>query len=150
MEIISTQKYLVASPRKIREVARLIKNLSPNKAIERLPFVGKRATLYLKKVIVSAIANARQKGVTDESSLIFKEIQINEGPRLKRWNAGARGRAKPYKRRMAHIRIVLAVKEKEAGKLSSSAGKSGDTKENKSKLKNQISKLQIKNKNEKK
>ena len=110
MDIISTQKYLVTSPRKIREVARLIKKLNPREAIEKLPFVGKEAYLPLKKVITSAIANAKQKGITDDSTLFFKEIQIGEGPRLKRWQAGARGRAKPYQRRMAHIRIVLETK----------------------------------------
>jgi hypothetical protein len=62
---------------------------------------------------LTAIANAKQKDV-NPSDLVFKEIQINEGPRLKRYRAGARGRAKPYKKRMSHIRIVLVVKEKEA------------------------------------
>jgi large subunit ribosomal protein L22 len=43
--------------------------------------------------------------------LIFKEIQINEGPSFKRWRAGSRGRIKPYKRRTSHIRVVLEAKE---------------------------------------
>jgi len=87
----------------------LVTNLIPKDAVERLPFIGKHAAEPLRKVIIAALANAKQKGI-DEKSLVFKEIQINEGPRLKRFRAGARGRAKPYKRRMSHIRVVLTTR----------------------------------------
>jgi large subunit ribosomal protein L22 len=93
----------------MREVVYLIKNLTPVVAIDRLPFTGKKAAIVLRKVILTAVANAKQQGVNPDE-LIFKEIQINEGPRLKRFQAGARGRAKPYKKRMSHIRVVLTTK----------------------------------------
>lgn len=110
MEIKATQKYIIASPRKLREVTPLIKNLDPQDAVDRLPFVGKRAAEPLRKVILTAIANAKQKEINIKE-LVFKEIQINEGPRLKRFRAGARGRVKPYKRRMSHIRVVLTTRD---------------------------------------
>ena len=99
------------SPQKLREVAFLARKMKPRDAVERLPFVGRKATEPLIKVITSAIANAKQKGVEVEN-LIFKEIQINEGPQLKRFRAGARGRAKPYTKRMSHIRVVLTTTNK--------------------------------------
>ena len=110
MEYISTQKFIVTSPRKLREVVAVIKKLKPMDAVERLPFTNKRAADPLLKVVKSAIANAKQKNVNPED-LVFSEIQIGEGPRLKRFRAGSRGRAKPYKRRMSHIRVVLKVVE---------------------------------------
>ncbi|KKQ26283.1 MAG: 50S ribosomal protein L22 [Candidatus Woesebacteria bacterium GW2011_GWA1_37_8] len=110
MEYISTQKFIVTSPRKLREVVAMIKKLKPMDAVERLPFTNKRAADPLLKVVKSAIANAKQKNVNPED-LVFSEIQIGEGPRLKRFRAGSRGRAKPYKRRMSHIRVVLKVVE---------------------------------------
>ncbi len=110
MDVKATQKYLITSPKKFREVVARIRSLSPLKAYQLLPFVGKRAGMRLRKVIGSALAQARLKNM-NENDLYFKEIQVNEGPRLKRWRAGARGMAKPYKRRMSHIRIVLGVKE---------------------------------------
>jgi len=110
MEVKATQKYLITSPKKLREVADIAKKLNPSRALEVLPFIGKRASTPLSKVIRSAIASAKAKGI-NEADLIFKEIQIGEGPRLKRWMAGAHGRAKPYKKRMSHIRIVLTTKE---------------------------------------
>lgn len=110
-EYKSVQKYLVDSPRKLRAVVALIKKLSPVDAIEKLPFASRRAAGDLSKVIKSAVANARVQGVSD-SDLIFKEIQIGEGPRLKRGNAASRGRWHPFKHRMSHIRVILTTKVK--------------------------------------
>jgi len=106
MLFLAEQKFLLISPKKVRPVADMAKKLKPHQAIESLPFVGSKASMVLKKVIVSAIANAKAKGVS-ESDLVFKEIQIGEGPRLKRGIAGAHGRWKPIKKRMSHIRVVL-------------------------------------------
>jgi large subunit ribosomal protein L22 len=110
-EYKSVQKYLIDSPRKLRAVVALIKKMRPVDAIEKLPFASRRAASDLLKVIKSAIANARVQGVSD-SDLIFKEIQIGEGPRLKRGNAASRGRWHPFKHRMSHIRVVLTTKVK--------------------------------------
>ena len=113
MEITATQKFVHMSPRKLRLVAPLVKNMQPTKALEILPHIGKRAAEPLAKVIKTAIANAKVKKLS-EADLVFKEIQINEGPRLKRWRPGAKGRVKPYIKRMSHIRVVLETKEPEA------------------------------------
>jgi len=115
MEFISTQRYIKVSPKKIREVALNIKKLRPAKAVEVLPFVAKRGSIYLEKVIKTAIANAVQKGVTADE-LYFKEIQVSEGPRLKRGTPVSKGRWHPIKKRMSHIRVVLETKEKEVAK----------------------------------
>lgn len=119
------------SPRKIRLVTDLIKKLKPVDAVARLPFVQKRAGEVVAKVIKSAIADAKNQGASD-LDLIFKEIQVGEGPRLKRGRAASRGRWHPVKKRMSHIRVVLTtlpnkklkiknekVKQSEEGKVKS-------------------------------
>jgi len=105
---IATQKYLIMSPRKIRLVVELIKKMKPAEAVEKLPFVQKRAGESIAKVIKAALANAKNQGV-GESDLRFKEIQVGEGPRLKKGRAASRGRWHPFKRRMSHIRVVLQM-----------------------------------------
>ena len=50
--------------------------------------------------------HAKNQGVS-ETDLVFKEIQIGEGPRLKRGKAASRGSWHPFKKRMSHIRVVL-------------------------------------------
>jgi large subunit ribosomal protein L22 len=114
---ISTQKFIRMSPKKLRVVVNAIKNMNPNQAVETLPCVNKAAALPLQKTIKSALANARMQGAKVED-LIFKEIQIGEGPRLKRGIAAPRGRYHPILKRMSHIRVVLTTKEKEVKKVT--------------------------------
>jgi large subunit ribosomal protein L22 len=106
MEAIATQRFLRMSPKKIRVVVNAIKNLSPSKAVETLPYMNKRAAQPLLKVVKTAIANAKVKGM-NESDLVFKEIQVTDGPRLKRGRPVARGMWHPVIKRMSHIRVVL-------------------------------------------
>jgi large subunit ribosomal protein L22 len=111
MEVKSVQKFVRTSPRKLRLVADMIRVVSPSQAIEILPHVQKRAAEPLLKVVKSAIANAKQQGYLSDT-LIFKEIQINAGPTLKRGMPVSRGRWHPIKKRTSHIRVVLEVSEK--------------------------------------
>lgn len=112
MEIVAVQKFLLTSPRKLRVVVSFIKKMKPKEAIEKLPFVGKRAEEPLRKVIQTALANAKDRGVS-EGELVFKEIQINEGPRLKRGRPVSKGQWHPIKKRMSHIRVVLETTKSE-------------------------------------
>lgn len=116
MEIIATQKFLRMSPRKLRVVAEMVRTLPPTKAVEVLPYIGKRAATPLQKVIKTAIANARVQGIGEEN-LAFASIQINQGPQMKRFRAGSRGRAKPYTKDMSHIRVVLTEVDKKEKKV---------------------------------
>ena len=111
MQSTATQKFIRMSPKKIRIVVAEIKKMKPAAAIEILPYVAKRSAEPLNKVIKAAIANARMKGAKVED-LVFKEIQIGEGPRLKRINPVSKGRAHAIKKRMSHIRVVLETVEK--------------------------------------
>ncbi len=111
MQSTATQKFIRMSPKKIRIVVAEIKKMKPAAAIEILPYVAKRSAEPLNKVIKAAIANARMKGAKVED-LVFKEIQIGEGPRLKRINPVSKGRAHAIKKRMSHIRVVLENVEK--------------------------------------
>jgi large subunit ribosomal protein L22 len=109
MKFVNTQKYILTSPRKLRFVADSIRKMDPSEALQTLPYVKKRAAKPIYKALKTAVANATSQGVNEED-LILKEIQIGEGPRLKRGRPGARGLWKPYQRKMSHIRIVLEQK----------------------------------------
>lgn len=141
MQIKSIEKFILTSPKKLREVSFLIKKFSALNAIERLPFIKKDAALVLQKALKTAVANARQAGLNDKE-LVIKEIQINEGPRMKRFRAGSRGRAKPYKRRMSHIRVVLEGTEVKAPeKKESDLPKAENSSEETKKVEKKTSKL---------
>ena len=120
MDIKAEQKYLLISPKKVRVVVEMIKRLKPSLAVESLSLVGKAAAEPLRKVILSAIANARVKGIS-EDTLSFKEIQIGEGPRLKRGQPVSRGQWHPIKKRMSHIKVILETKEVKKGETKNVA-----------------------------
>jgi large subunit ribosomal protein L22 len=123
MEIKATQKFVRISPKKLRFVADVARKMKPVDATERLPFIGKRAAEPIVRVIKTALANAKDKGI-DATNLIFKELQINEGPRLKRGRPVSRGRWHPYKRRMSHIRVVLTTLSEQDSNLKGSSAES--------------------------
>ncbi len=106
MEVIAKEKFIRTSPRKIRLVADVVREMTPVQALEMLPFLRKRAAKPLYKAIKSAVANAKVKGLV-EKDLVFKEIEINEGPTLKRGRAVSRGQWHPILKRTSHIRVVL-------------------------------------------
>lgn len=110
MESTTYIKYLKISPKKLRFLLGQIKKHTPHEALSYLIYTRKRAAHFWHQAIRSALANAQHTLKQDAPVLQFKTLTVEEGPRLKRWNPGARGRAKPYRRRMSHIKIVLKSK----------------------------------------
>ncbi|MEK7122024.1 MAG: 50S ribosomal protein L22 [Patescibacteria group bacterium] len=109
MEIKAKLDYLRISPRKVRLAADLMRNQKVQKAMKQLTFLNKRAALPLKKILESALANARNNfGIKDESRLYVKEIRIDQGPMLKRFRPRAFGRAAMIRKKTSHISITLS------------------------------------------
>lgn len=106
MEIQTIQKYIHTSPRKLRLVSDMVRKMEPVKALDVLRLTPKMAAKDLEKAISTVLANAKVKGL-DVSKLAFKKIEVNESMKMRRFRAGTRGRVRPFKRRMAHIKIVL-------------------------------------------
>lgn len=106
MEILSIQKNIHNSPRKLRLVVDMVRNMKPAVAVSQLQFTNKAAALSLSKAIKTVLGNAKQQNL-DASQMIFKSIEVNEGIKMKRFRAGTKGRAKPYKKRLSQIKIVL-------------------------------------------
>jgi large subunit ribosomal protein L22 len=107
MEAITIQKFIHTSPRKLRLVADMVRKQTPLTAMKTLHFTQRAAAKELGGAISTALANANTGGLNIEQ-IAFKSIEVNEGPKMRRFRAGAKGRVKPYKRRMSHIKIVLS------------------------------------------
>ena len=108
MEARATAKYIRVSPQKARLVVDLIRGKKIGEAQKTLMFTRKYAAAQVRKVLGSAIANAKQNASMDETILYVKEIFVDQGPSLKRWRARAQGRAASIKKRMSHITVVLS------------------------------------------
>lgn len=120
MEAITIQKHLHTSPRKLRLVADLVRKMTPAEAVQTLRFTNKMAAKPLAQAIKVALANARTLGLI-EAEIYFKSLEVNEGLKMKRMRASAKGFASGYKKRMSHIKIVLTDEKSKALDLKTEA-----------------------------
>tara|TARA_A100001037_G_scaffold255120_1_gene240556 strand:+ start:2277 stop:2615 length:339 start_codon:yes stop_codon:yes gene_type:complete len=106
-EIKATSKYLRISPKKAREVARILPGRTAGEGLELLKFIPRKAARMLDKTLRSAMANAENNENLSAEELIIRDAIVEQGPALRRFRPCARGSAHPYKKRMSHFRIVL-------------------------------------------
>ena len=116
MEVIATARYIRISPQKLGLVVAQIRKMPPQQAIAVLGFTGKKSAGPLKKVIASAIANAKNNFGLDENTLTFKSILVGIGPSSERYRPIARGRSHPILKRTTHIKVILEGETKKETK----------------------------------
>ena len=102
-------RFLRISPIKVRRVINLLRGESVEIAQALLLNLNARPREYLKKILDSAIANAKVKGFKPEQLYVSKII-CDAGPIWKRYKAAAFGRATLIRRRTSHIRVELDLK----------------------------------------
>lgn len=108
------------APRKVRLIADHMRGKRVEKALSELRFMPQRASLPLEKLLRSAIANAKNKGVSEEH-LFVKTITVDKGLTYRRYMPRARGRATPIGKETSHVYIELAERKKPAAKAAPKA-----------------------------
>jgi len=115
------------SPQKARLVLDLIRGRRVEEARNTLAFTKKRVAATVAKLLQSAVDNANflstEKGLdVDLDNLYVKQAVANDGPRMKRIRPAPMGRAYRYVRRIAHLQIVLAERNKNGAGLAHTVG----------------------------
>ncbi len=104
----ATAKYVHTSARKGRLVADLVRGKSVADAQAILAFSTRAAAVPIRKVLVSAVANADHNHGLDPRELMLVKVTVDEGPTVKRFRPRAMGRASSIMKRTCHITIGLA------------------------------------------
>jgi large subunit ribosomal protein L22 len=99
------------SAQKVRLVANQVRGMPVEKAEQLLAFSTKKAAFIMKKVLLSAIANAEHNDGADIDELTISTIMVDEGPTLKRGRARAKGRGTQILKRTSHITLTVADSE---------------------------------------
>jgi len=110
MEAIAKLRNCPMSPRKMRLIADLIRNKPVDEALGILKFTKNEASIWLEKLLLSAVANWEYKldGVdSDDYSLIVKTIFVDGGRMLKRIQPAPQGRAHRVRKRSNHVTIII-------------------------------------------
>jgi large subunit ribosomal protein L22 len=100
------------SPRKVRLVADLIKGKKVKDADTQLNYLVKRASLPIKKLLNSAVANAVLQTGAQPEDLVVKNVTVDKGTVLKRFMPRAFGRASRINRRTSNVTLTLTQAEK--------------------------------------
>lgn len=101
------------SPRKARMIVDLVRGRQAGEALQLLEFTKKAGAPVLKKVIESAVANARtQSPGIDLDSLFVETAFVDKAPNkhLRRWRPRAMGRATRVQKGTSHITLHLGTR----------------------------------------
>jgi large subunit ribosomal protein L22 len=107
MEVQAKAKWVRTSPRKVRLVARTLRNLPVSEALVACSFMPKSAARDVAKVIRSAQANAENNFNLVRDDLVIKDIRVEPGPMLKRGQPRAMGRLFSIFKRTSHITAIV-------------------------------------------
>ena len=108
MQAIAIHRYAKSSAQKARLVADQIRGLPVEQATNLLTFSKRKAAGLIKKVLLSAVANAENNLNLDTADLKVAEIRVDEGPSMKRMFARAKGRGDRIVKRSSHITVVVS------------------------------------------
>ena len=107
MAYIASHRFARIAPRKARLIADMVRGLPVDQALTSLEFSKRRGAWYLKAVLKSAIANAKESDA-DVANLVVSRSWVDEGPTIKRFQPKDRGRAHPINKRTSHLHLEVA------------------------------------------
>ena len=108
----ATARHIRMSPYKVRRALALIRGKSVNEAAAILEYANIVSAEPVKKVLLSAAANAEHNFGMDRGDLVVSEAFADQGPTLKRMNPVSKGRAHSILKRTSHITVILDVQSK--------------------------------------
>ena len=106
----ATNQFARISPRKARVIADLVRGRDAAEALQLLDFTRKSAAPFWKKLIQSAVANARQHNPdVDADALFVSKASADKGPtqNMRRWRPRAMGRATRVEKGVSHLLVEL-------------------------------------------
>jgi large subunit ribosomal protein L22 len=99
------------SPQKANLVMQSIRGKSVDKALNELAFSKRRIANDIKKLVLSAIANAENNHELDVDRLYVAEASVGKAIVMKRWRPRARGRVGRIMKPFSHLRVVVRERE---------------------------------------
>lgn len=116
MEAKAQARYVRSTPQKTRRVVNEIRGKRALEAYDILRFAPQRVSEDVRKVLHSAMANAKDLAERDgetvnASDLLVKEAYVDEGPTMKRFRPRARGSAGRILKRTSHVTIIVATSD---------------------------------------
>ena len=110
MEAVAKLNNYPTSPRKMRLLVDLIRGMQVEKALAVLEHNPKHPAVPLRKLVLSAINNWKQKNESgDESTLVVKTIMVDAARVIKRMRPAPQGRGYRVRKRSNHVTVVVDI-----------------------------------------
>ena len=123
MEVTAVAKNVRVQPRKVRIIADEVRGKPAVHSAALLQYHPSKSARLLRKVLVSAMANAQENHQISAESLRIATIMVDEGPRMKRMRARAMGRGFRILKKTSHITVVVEEYEPEVKRKEKSKAK---------------------------
>lgn len=107
MQVTAKLNNIRVAPRKARLVANMVKGMDVQEALSQLDVTVKKTSNFMAKLILSAVANGENNFGLDKNNLYICNVQVGDGPTMKRWMPKAFGRAGQILKRTSKITLVL-------------------------------------------
>ena len=116
----ASARFVRITPMKARRVVDLIRGKHVSEALAVLAFAPQTASEPVRKVLASAIANARVRADReakpfDERDLVVSAAYVDEGATMKRIQPRAQGRAYKILKRTSHITVHVSQPQSKGG-----------------------------------
>ncbi len=111
IDVVAKDKMVLASPRKVNLIAKMIRGMPVNKALDALKFSQRAVARDVKKTVLSAVSNAEEKHNLNIDLLRVKEAYVGKSITLRRFMARAKGSGSPILKRFSRLTIVLCEAE---------------------------------------
>src|SRR4051812_28026080 len=108
MEAVAKLRNYPTSPRKMRLLADEIRGMNVEKAVALLEHHPQHSATPLRKLVMSAVSNWRQKNDgSDVGGLVVKTIFVDGARSIKRMLPAPQGRAYRMRKRSNHVTVIV-------------------------------------------
>jgi large subunit ribosomal protein L22 len=107
MEAVARNRFVRISPQKLRLICELVAGKRVDQALSILEFTPKKGAKIVSKVLLAAIANARDQQNVDEDNLFVKRAVADTGPTWKRSMMRAHMHSTPILKRTSHLTVIV-------------------------------------------
>lgn len=113
MDAYAVSKHVGYPPRKVRQLADLVRGAKVDTALTTLRFTKRAASAAVRKTIQSAMHNlvVKHGGAVSAEDMVVKSIMIDEGRTMYRIRPRAQGRAYRIRKRSSHIKVIVTLLE---------------------------------------
>lgn len=111
VDVVAKDRMILASPRKVNLVAKMIRGMKVSNADSQLRFCKKAVAEDVRKTLKAAVANAETNYGLDLELLHVKEAYVGKAVTLRRRMARAKGSGSLIQKRFSRLTVVLCETE---------------------------------------